>query len=281
MKYGMNLLLWTAHVTEEHFPLLAKLKKAGFDGVELPLFGGDAAHYARVKKELDNLGLGCTAVTVATPDANPISPDAPVRRAAVDRLKWAIEMTRTLGGDALCGPYHSALGVFSGTGPTADEKSRAADVLRQAAEFAAQAKTMLAIEYLNRFECYLLTTGHDAKALVQAVNHPHFRMMYDTFHANIEEKHAAPVIKAVADVMVHVHISENDRGTPGTGHVAWDETFQALRELKYDGWLTIESFGRALPDLAAATKVWRDLFPSAEEVYTQGLRFMKEKWAAK
>jgi D-psicose/D-tagatose/L-ribulose 3-epimerase len=281
MKYGMNLLLWTTHVTDEHFPLLAKLKKAGFDGVELPLFGGDAAHYARVKKELDNLGLGCTAVTVATPDANPISPDAPVRRAAVDRLKWAVEMTRTLGGDALCGPYHSALGVFSGTGPTADEKSRAAEVLRQAAEFAAQAKTMLAIEYLNRFECYLLTTGHDAKALVQAVNHPHFRMMYDTFHANIEEKHAAPVIKAVADVMVHVHISENDRGTPGTGHVAWDETFRALREVKYDGWLTIESFGRALPDLAAATKVWRDLFPSAEEVYTQGLRFMKEKWAAR
>jgi len=62
--------------------------------------------------------------------------------------------------------------------------------------------------------------------------------------------------------------------------VHWDETFKALREVKYDGWMVIESFGRALPALAAATKVWRDLFPNAEEVYTKGLKFMKEKWTA-
>jgi D-psicose/D-tagatose/L-ribulose 3-epimerase len=280
MKYGMNLLLWTTHVTSEHYPLLAKLKHAGFDGVELPLFQGDAAHYQQIARELKNHGLGCTAVTVVSPDASPISPDAKVRQAAVERIKWAVEMTATLGGDALCGPFHSPLGVFSGTGPTDEEKKRAADVLRQAADFAQQRKVMLAIEYLNRFECYFLTTAAQAKALVQSVNHPHFRMMYDTFHANIEEKNIAQTIRSVADSFVHVHISENDRGTPGTGHVHWDETFRTLREVKYNGWLVIEAFGRALPDLAAATKVWRDLFPSPEEVYTQGLRFMREKWAA-
>jgi D-psicose/D-tagatose/L-ribulose 3-epimerase len=79
--------------------------------------------------------------------------------------------------------------------------------------------------------------------------------------------------------MKHVHISENDRGTPGTGHVAWAETFKTLREIGYDGWLTVEAFGRALPALAAATRVWRDLFPSPEQVYTDGLRFMKDQWA--
>src|SRR5947209_2451583 len=209
MKTGMNLLLWTTHVTKEHFPLFAKLKATGFDGVELPLFEGDAAHYKTIRKELDNHGLGCTTVTVAGPDTSPISPDAKVRKAAVDRIKWAIEMTATLGGENLCGPYHSPLGVFSGTGPTADEKARAAEVLRQAAEEAQKAKVMLAIEYLNRFECYFLTTAADARALVKSVNHPHFRMMYDTFHANIEEKHAAPVIASIADIMAHVHISEN------------------------------------------------------------------------
>jgi D-psicose/D-tagatose/L-ribulose 3-epimerase len=280
MKYGMNLLLWTGHVAGEHFPLLAKLKQTGFDGVELPLFGGDAAHYKTVRKELDANGLGATAVTVVNAHNNPISPDAAVRQAGLDHIKWALEMTAILGGDALCGPYHSAIGVFSGTGPTADEKKRGTDVLRQAAEFAQQVKVKLAIEYLNRFECYFLTTAADARALVKAVDHPSFRMMYDTFHANIEEKQVAPVIEAVADSTIHVHISENDRGTPGTGHVQWDETFKALKKIKYDGWMTIESFGRALPDLAAATRVWRDLFPSAEEVYTQGLRFMKSKWAA-
>jgi D-psicose/D-tagatose/L-ribulose 3-epimerase len=153
-----------------------------------------------------------------------------------------------------------------------------ADVLRQSAEVARQNKIVMAVEYLNRFECYFLTTARDAKALVQKVNHPNFRTMWDTFHANIEEKDIAGTIKAVADVVAHVHISENDRGTPGTGHVHWDETFKTLRQVGYDGWLTIEAFGRALPDLAAATKVWRDLFPSDVEVYTQGLRFMKDMW---
>lgn len=278
MKTGMNLLLWTTHVTEEHFPLFAKLKQTGFDGVEVPLFDGDAAHYKKIGQELRKQGLGCTTVTVATPQANPISPDAKVRQAALDRIRWAVEMTAHLGGELLCGPYHSPLAVFSGTGPTEDEKARAADVLRQAAEEAQKAKVKLAIEYLNRFECYFLTTAADAKALVQRVGHPNFKTMYDTFHANIEEKSPAKAVATLGGDIAHVHISECDRGTPGTGMVHWDETFKALKDAKYDGWFVIEAFGRALPDLAAATKVWRDLFSSAEEVYTQGLQFIREKW---
>jgi D-psicose/D-tagatose/L-ribulose 3-epimerase len=278
MKTGMNLLLWTTHVTPDLFPLLGKLKQAGYDGVEIPLFEGDAAHYKKVAQELKNQGLGCTAVTVVGPDANPISPDAKVRQAALDHHKWAIEMTALLGGEFLCGPYHSPLAVFSGTGPTEDEKQRAADTLRRSAEVAEKHKVMLAIEYLNRFECYFLTTAAQAKDLVQRVSHPNFRTMYDTFHANIEEKKPGPTIRDLAGHFVHVHISENDRGIPGTGMVHWDETFRALREVRYDGWLVIEAFGRALPALAAATRVWRDLFPAPEDVYTQGLRFMKQKW---
>src|SRR5262249_23433511 len=256
-----------------------KLKQAGFDGVEIPLFEGDANHYKAVGRELKNHGLSCTAVTVVGPDANPISPDANVRKAAVERHRWAIEMTATLGGEMLCGPYHSPLATFTGGGPTEDEKQRAVEVFRQSADIAKQHNLMLVIEYLNRFECYFLTTAAQAKELVQRVNHPNFRTMYDTFHANIEEKDVSKVIASLAGNFIHVHISECDRGTPGTGQVHWDETFRGLRKANYDGWLVIEAFGRALPDLAAATRVWRDLFPGAEEVYTQGLRFIKEKWA--
>jgi len=280
MKTGMNMLLWTTHVTEEHFPILAKLKKTGFDGVEIPIFEGDVDHYKKVRKELDNLGLGCTIVACATPDANPISPDANLRKAAVTRMKGILEIGATLGADILAGPYHSPLGVFSGEPPTADEKKRGVEVLRQVAEEAQKVKIKLAIEYLNRFECYFLTTAADAAAFVKQVDHPSFRTMYDTFHANIEEKSPAQGVQALGDRFVHVHISESDRGVPGTGMVHWDESFKALRQAKYDGWLVIEAFGRALPALAAATKVWRDLFPSADDVYTKGLQFMKAKWAA-
>jgi len=277
MKFGFNLLLWTTHVTAEQFPLFGKLKAAGYDGVELPLFEGDAAHYETVRKALDDNGLKSTAVTVVGPETSPIHADAAVRQKGLDHVKWAIDMLQICGGEVLCGPFHSPLACFSGCGPTDDEKQYAADVLRQAAEYAVDANVTLAIEYLNRFECYFLTTAADTLALVRAVNHPSFGAMYDTFHANIEEKQAGPAIRMLAPVLRHVHISENDRGTPGTGHVAWDETFRTLKEVGYDGWLTIEAFGRALPALAAATKVWRDLFP-ADEPWQRGIGFVKQRW---
>jgi D-psicose/D-tagatose/L-ribulose 3-epimerase len=281
MKIGMNLLLWTGNVTNEHFPLLSKLKAVGFDGVELPVFGGTAADYKPIRSELDKQGLKCTTVTILTKDTNAISPYAATRQRAADWLKTVVEINHVLGSETVCGPYHSALGEFSGTGPTADEKERAADVLRAMAETAKQANLMLAIEYLNRFECYFLNTAVSARELVGLVNHPNFRTMYDSFHAHIEEKDPAAAIRTVAPVLAHVHISENDRGTPGTGQVNWDATFKTLKEVGYDGWLTIEAFGRALPDLAAATRIWRDLFPSAEEVYGKGLAFIKSRWSGK
>src|SRR5438034_1332817 len=114
-------------------------------------------------------------------------------------------MTATLGGELMAGPYHSPLAVFTGQPPTEGEKERAADVLRKVAEDAKKAGVMHAIEYLNRFECYFLTTAAEARALVKRVNHPSFRTMYDTFHANIEEKNIGQAITGLADSFIHVH----------------------------------------------------------------------------
>jgi D-psicose/D-tagatose/L-ribulose 3-epimerase len=280
MKYGMNLLLWSGSIGPDHYPLLASLKAAGFDGVEVPVFGGEPADYKPLRAELDKNGLKCTTVTILTAETNAVSPDPAVRQKAAEWLRKVVDINHVLGAETVVGPYHSAIGVFSGSGPTADEKNRSADILRSTAEYAATAKLMLGIEYLNRFECYLLNTAAGARELVGLVDHPNFRTMYDSFHAHIEEKDPATAIRTVAPVLAHVHISENDRGTPGTGQVNWDATFDTLAEVGYDGWMVIEAFGRALPDLAAATRVWRDLFPSPEDVYTSGLEFMKARVAA-
>ena len=281
MKIGFNLLLWTGLVEAEHYPLLEKLKAAGYDGVELPLFAGDVAHYQEVGKVLADNGLEATAVTVI-PDANhsPISANAEARERAVDRLKWAVDCSQAAGAQTLLGPYHQPLGEFTGEGPTEDEKSRAAEVHKQIAQYAQDAGVLCAIEYLNRFECYFLTTMADAADYVKRVDHPNFKTMYDTFHANIEEKDPAGIVGQYIDSIGHVHISENDRGTPGKGHVDFDAAISALKAAGYDGWLVIEAFGRALPDLAAATRVWRDFFTSPEEVYTDGIAMIKEKWAS-
>jgi D-psicose/D-tagatose/L-ribulose 3-epimerase len=77
----------------------------------------------------------------------------------------------------------------------------------------------------------------------------------------------------------HVHRSENDRGTPGMGHVPFPEILKAFKEGGYQGWFVIEAFSRALPALAAATKVWRDFFSSREEVYREGHNYVRARWA--
>src|SRR5205823_2660308 len=103
-----------------------------------------------VGRELDRLDLARTAVTISTSEANPISSDATIRAAAVVRLKKAIDCCQAVGSQILCGPIHSALGEFVGRGPNNDEWKWAGDVLLQTAEYAQQAKVMLAIEPLNR-----------------------------------------------------------------------------------------------------------------------------------
>ena len=266
-------------MTEEHYGILENLKHWGFDGVELPVFDLDLQKFSRLGKKLSEIGLERTAVTVCSDADNPISPDKAVREAALARLKKAIDAVAAAGATHLCGPIHSALGTFSGSGPTPGEWQRGLEVLTKAADHAQKNNVTLVCEYLNRFECYFLTNAADDARFCREANHPHLKMMYDTFHANIEEKDLAAAMRSCWDQVVHVHISENDRSTPGEGHVDWGTTFKTLKELKYDGWLMVEAFGLALPALAAATKVWRRMFPTEEYLAKHSLAFMKKMMA--
>lgn len=279
VKYGMNMLLWTSDISDEHMPLFGQLKEIGYDGVELPIFDIDDAKFSRIGEELKKNELGATAVTVCAEDANPISPDAAVRKAATDHLKRAVDMCVASGATHLCGPIHSTLGQFSGSGPSDDEWNWCKDVLSEVGDHAKDNDVTLVVEYLNRFECYFLNTAADAARFCREVNHPNVRTMYDTFHANIEEKSITEAVRACSDYLVHVHISENDRSTPGAGGVNWDESFAALKDVGYDdGYLMIEAFGLALPDLAAATMIWRRMFETELDLAKQGLAFMKSRW---
>jgi D-psicose/D-tagatose/L-ribulose 3-epimerase len=278
MKLGFNLLLWTTHVVDEHVPVFDRLKATGYDGVEIPLFEGEVGHYAALGRALKQAGLGATTVTVLPSGKSAIAADKAERALALDHLKWAIDCTAALGGDLLCGPFHQPLAEFSGQGPTADEKSRCVEVHKQAAQYARASHIALSVEPLNRFECYFLNTARDAEALVSRVDEPNYGYLYDTFHFNIEEKNQPGSIAATSSAINHVHISENDRGTPGTGQVDFAAVFKALKQSGYDRWMTVEAFGQALPDLAAATKIWRPLFDKPEDVYEGAFRLMRHGW---
>ncbi len=275
MQYGMNLLLWTDTLGEDTLPLLEKLKEIGYDAVELPMFDVDPANYAPWKDRLDGLGLKRTGVTVRGGDSNPMSNDPNERKKGVADNKAAVECCQAVGADTLVGPFHSGLGVFSGQGPTNDEWKWAVDGMREVAEHAEKCGVTLALEYLNRFECYLLNTAADTARFCKDVNHPRCKAMYDTFHSHIEEKNVPEAIKALKGQLAHVHVSENDRSTPGKGNVRWDETFDALKAIGYDGMMTVEAFGVALEKLIPATKIWRRMYDTEEQLARDALTFMK------
>ncbi|MFP6676371.1 MAG: sugar phosphate isomerase/epimerase family protein [Pirellulaceae bacterium] len=278
MKFGMNMLLWTGELSDDLVLVLESLKSMGYDGVEVPLFNYDL-DYVAWGQRLSDMGFERTAVTVRGEEDNPISPDSAVRAAGVANTKKALDCCQAIGATHLVGPYHSALGVFSGAGPTEDEWKWGVESMREVAEYASTVGVTLGVECLNRFETYLLNTHADAARFAKEVDVDSCRVMYDTFHANIEEKSIAEAIRGTADLLTHVHISENDRSTPGTGNVLWDENFATLKEVGYDGWLMIEAFGLALPELAAATKIWRRMYDSEEQLARDGLAFMKQKYA--
>lgn len=279
MNIGVNMLLWATCVTKEHRAALDAIRSAGADGVEIPIMEGQAPAYRELGRMLDDLGLKRTAsMAFVTPEVNPVSADPARRQAAKDNLRWLIECAHALGAPVICGPMYQTIGLFTGDGPTESELARAAEVLWSVANEARQAGVTLAMEPLNRFEAYVLNTLADAAALTDRVGHPSVGVLFDTFHANIEERDPTDAIRRHGRVIRHVHCSANDRGIPGQDHVDWPGTFKALHEVGYDGWLVIEAFGRALPGLAAATKIWRDLFGDALDVARQGVPFVRETW---
>ncbi len=274
IKTGFNILVWTADVSEKALPILDRLKQVGYDGAECFVGSPDAAAYRRLGDHARNIGLEMTAVTVVDKDANPVDSSGIVRGKALDRIKWVIDRTHDAQATVLCGPFHSAHTLFSRQAPAEEEYQRAAEVLHAAGEYAAQANITLALEALNRFECYLCNTMEQLKYLVTKADHPNVKAMFDTHHANIEEKKLGAAIETIAPVLHHVHISENDRGTPGAGHVPWDETYAALASINYQGWLTIEAFSRNDPDFANAINVWRE-YSKPWDIAEKGLASIK------
>ena len=279
MKYGINLYLWADDMHDGLMPVLEGLKKIGYDGVEVPIFDLDQAKWRRWSKRLDDLGLERTANTVIAPEHNPVSADPAIREAAYRHMQAVVDSCATVGSSILCGPHQVALGVFTGKGATDEEWKRSVEHLRRVAEYAADQGVVLAEEIVNRFELYHLNTLDQGIRLVDEVDHPNCKLHLDTFHAHIEEKNPADAIRRAGSRIAHVHISENDRGVPGTGSVAWDANFAALRDVGHDGWLTVEAFGNFLPNLSAATKIWRPLFDSEEQLAADAHAFLIGKTA--
>ena len=277
MKFGVNSFIWSDRFTPEQFPLLARLKNAGFDGIEVPMFSADTLSDPEVQRALRESGLERTVCSVLPAGLSLISDDAQVWKGALEHLRSCIHGCAEIGAHVIAGPLYSPVGYLPGRRRTADEWKRAVEAYQRLGPDLDAAAVVLAIEPLNRYETYFLNTAADTALLCAEVDHPRVGMLFDTYHANIEEKSVPDAIRAAGKHILHFHSCENDRGVPGTGHIDWPNVFAALRDIHYDRWLTIESFGFSVGALSAAASIWRDLAPAAEDIAFEGLHFLRKR----
>lgn len=275
MKYGVTTYVWAAEFGPSHFSVLPRIKEAGLDGIEIPIFQPRELPAAEIRKNAAANGLECTTCTVMLPGLSPISGDAEERRKARIDLKEKIQVTAEVGSCILAGPVYSPVGFLPGRRRTQDEWNWAVETYQSVGDTLAANGVTLAIEPLNRFETFFLNTAEDAAALCDQVGHPNVGVLCDTFHANIEEKNIAAGIRKIGKHLKHLHACENDRGTPGSGHVEWGAIFQVLKDLEYNGWTVMESFGFAQGPMSAAASIWRDIEPTPEAVPFEGIHFLR------
>ncbi len=279
MKFGVNTFLWSAGFDRSMLDLLPRIKAWGYDGVEVPVMDPAALPAGDLRKVAEANDLECTACCVLTGDLSVISDDADLRRRALVYVRDAIKAAAEAGATAIGGPLYCPVRYLPGRRRTADEWKRAVEAHQSLGDTLAGYGMTLAIEPMNRFQTFFLNTNEDAAALVDEIGHPNIGVLVDTFHANIEEKHVADSCRRLGARLKHVHASENDRGTPGSGHVEWSSLLCALRDLRYEGWLTIESFGFALGAFSASAAIWRDIEVSPESIAVEGIKYLKQQAA--
>ncbi len=279
MRFGVNFLIWTTHFTEEHIPLLPKMKAAGFDGVELPMFNPDGYPGKVVRRALEDHGLGLTFCSIVPGGMSLVDADASLRAKGIAHIQKIIRLAGEMGCETVAGPIYSPVGYLPGRRRTEEEWRHAIESYHVLAGTLDECKVDLAIEPLNRFETFFLNTAADGVTLCEAVNHPRVGLLVDTFHSNIEEKDIAAAYRTAGRHLKHVHTCENDRGIPGSGHVEWTPVFEAIRATGYDQWLTIESFGFNMPDISAAAAIWRDLAPTPDSIAIEGVKFLRRHFA--
>jgi D-psicose/D-tagatose/L-ribulose 3-epimerase len=277
IKFGVSTWLWTSPFTTETIALFPKIKKFGFDFIEVPIEDPSLIDGAVVKRALDDHGLGAVACGAWGPTRDLTSDDPKLRENSFNYITQSLDLANLLGAEFLAGPMYSAVGKARLV-PAAQRRiewDRAVTNVRRAAELAAARGLQLAIEPLNRFETDLVNTADDVMRLIDAIDHPAAKVMLDSFHMTIEERDLEQAIRAVGPRVLHVQVSENYRGTPGTGQTRWDSFKRGLDAIGYAGGVSIESFTPEIKELAGAVCFWRPMAASQDAFASDGLAFLR------
>jgi len=279
INYGVSTWLWISPFTTEAVePIFSKVSAMGFDVVEIAVEDPSLIDIDVVKKGLEKYQLKAIICGAFGPSRDLTNADPAIHQNCFDYISACMDFCVALGNDFFSGPMYSAVGKARLLPP--EERKRewnlAVKNLRIVCEMAEARGLRIALEPLNRFESDLVNNVDDVLRLINDINHPAANVMLDGFHMNIEEPDIIAAITMAGDRLLHLQVSENYRGTPGTGQTRWDDYRQGLEAIGYTGTVSIESFTTENRELAGAVCFWRPMAESQDLFATEGLSFLKQ-----
>jgi D-psicose/D-tagatose/L-ribulose 3-epimerase len=282
-KYAVSAWVWTSDIASNNFLALKKESEMGFDGIEIPTFDG-RLDSDRIKDVLDSFSiekkLSPIIIGGGLSKTNIASENLSTRRAGIEYLKRCVSLCSELGGSLVCGPLYTAVGEFGGLTESEREKiyQSVSRSFKDLCNFARNNRIRIALEPLCRYDTHLVNTTAQGMKLIEMIDEENVGLLLDTFHLNIEEKSVSRAIRTVRDKLFHFHASENDRGTPGSGQIRWDQVARSLDQINYEEWIGIESFTPFEKDFSSVMHVWRTLERSQDDIAVNGLKFLKSKF---
>lgn len=276
MKIGLSAFAWTAHFTEAHLPLVAKVAEYGFDAFEFAMFDPSSLPARSLRRAFEAARIEPTVCAILPPGINPISPDAATRKRSVEHLSVCIETAAEIGAHLVGGPLYAPIGYLPAHRPQPDEWAWAIEAFQSLTPLLEQHSIALGIEPVNRSETFFLRTAQQARTLCEQIDHASIGVTLDTFHANIEEKNIPSAIDHLGPSLKHVHLSENDRSLLGAGHIDFPAILAALHRNQYTGMLMIEGFGFSPTETDAPGTLWADSSVSPEHLAVNGLAYVRQ-----
>jgi D-psicose/D-tagatose/L-ribulose 3-epimerase len=275
MKIGVSAFAWTTRFTTKHLALLPSIREHGLSSIEVGMFDPTQLPAREIRRACEVNDLEVSVCAILPTGVNPISRDPVVRKHSREHLVQCIETAAAMGAHMMCGPVYAPIGYLPGRRRNAEEWNWAVECLRSLGAALDSHKVTLAIEPVNRSETFFLNTGAETRELCEAVCHPRIGVTIDTFHANIEEKNIAAAIRTVGNKLQHLHVSENDRGIIGSGHVDFAAILNSLHAINYDGCLLIEAFGYSSDEPDSLGALWGDLTVTPEDVAFKGADYLR------
>jgi len=251
----------------------------GYDVIEVCVEDPALVSAEALLENAARTGLSVGICGAFGPERDLSHPEESVRARGLDYLRLCIDLAAEVGSPHVAGPMYAPTGQARtlSAPERAEQFARAVDSITRAADYAAERSIALALEPLNRFETDLVNTVEQGLELCDRTGSSAVGLLIDTFHMNIEEKSLGDAVRLAGERVLHVQVSENDRGAPGSGHVPWTGFFRALDDIGYRGQIVVESFLPTVEEIARAVSLWRPVAASMDALAADAIAFLRSR----